>query len=69
MTGFGRQVASAYMAAQNLSEQAREAILAAITKAAPSVTNSPAGIRALAEAFAMLERGLIPSESIIRHST
>lgn len=57
------------MAAQNLSEQAREAILAAITKAAPKVGNSPAGLRDLAEAFAMLERGLIPTASVVRHST
>jgi hypothetical protein len=57
------------MADQNISERAREAILAAITKAAASVGNSPAGIRDLAEAFAMLERGLIPTASVVRHST
>ncbi len=52
------------MADQRLSEQAREAILAAIMKAAPTLGNSPAGIRDLAEAFAMLERGLTPNASV-----
>jgi len=39
------------MADQNLSEQAREAVLQAILKAAPKVINSPAGVRDLAEAY------------------
>jgi hypothetical protein len=48
------------MVDQSLIEQAREAILRAIVKAAPDVGNSPAGIRELAEAYALLERDLIP---------
>ena len=43
------------MAEQTLSEQAREAILRAIIKSAPTVGNSPAGVRELAEAYALLE--------------
>jgi hypothetical protein len=44
------------MADQTLTEQAREAVLRAIIKSAPTVNNSPAGIRELAEAYALLER-------------
>jgi hypothetical protein len=52
-----------------LSEQAREAILKAIIKAAPSVGNSPAGIRDLAEASALLERNLSPNAGVVRRHT
>jgi hypothetical protein len=57
------------MSDQSLSEQAREAVLKAIIKAAPNVTNSPAGIRDLAEAFALLERELVPAASVVRNKT
>jgi hypothetical protein len=52
-----------------LSEQAREAILKAIVKAAPSVGNSPAGIRDLAEAYALLERDLLPNAGVVKSHT
>ena len=57
------------MVDQNLSEQAREAILKAIIKAAPSVGNSPAGIRDLAEAYALLERDLTPNAGVVKRHT
>lgn len=57
------------MVDQSFSEQAREAILEAIIKAAPKVGNSPAGVRDLAEAFALLERGLIPNAGVVRSRT
>jgi hypothetical protein len=57
------------MADQNLSEQAREAVLQAILKAAPKVTNSPAGVRDLAEAYALLERNLIPNAGVVQNRT
>ena len=47
---------------QSLSEQAREAVLKAIIKSAPTVGNSPTGVRDLAEAYALLQRELIPDE-------
>jgi hypothetical protein len=57
------------MVDQILSEQAREAILKAIIKAAPSVGNSPAGIRDLAEAYALVERDLVPNAGVVRSHT
>ena len=57
------------MAEQSLSEQAREAVLKAIIKSAPTVGNSPAGIRDLAEAYALLERELAPVAGVVRNKT
>ena len=57
------------MAEQSLSEQAREAVLKAIIKSAPAVGNSPTGVRDLAEAYALLERNLIPNAGIVRNRT
>ncbi len=57
------------MTDQSLSEQAREAVLKAIIKSAPTVGNSPAGIRDLAEAYALLERELRPVASVVRSKT
>jgi hypothetical protein len=57
------------VADQSLSEQAREAVLKAIIKSAPTVGNSPAGIRDLAEAYALLERDLTPSAGIVKPTT
>jgi hypothetical protein len=57
------------MADQNLSEQAREAVLKAIIKSAPNVGNSPAGIRDLAEAYALLERDLHPVAGVVKSRT
>ena len=64
-----RRVVSAAMADQSLSEQAREAVLKAIIKSAPTVGNSPAGIRDLAEAFALLERDLLPVAGVVKNKT
>ena len=64
-----RRVASDPMADQSLSEQAREAVLKAIIKSAPTVGNSPAGIRDLAEAYALVESDLVPAASVVRHKT
>jgi len=57
------------MADQSLSDEAREAVLKAIIKAAPSVGNSPAGIRDLAEAYALLERDLLPVAGVVKNKT
>jgi len=57
------------VADQNLSERAREAVLQAILNAAPKVGNSPAGVRDLAEAYALLERNLIPNAGVVQHRT
>jgi hypothetical protein len=57
------------MADQSLSEQAREAVLKSIIKSAPTVGNSPAGIRDLAEAYALLERELVPNAGVVKNST
>lgn len=57
------------MADQNLSEQAREAVLKAIIKSAPNVGNSPAGVRDLAEAYALLERDLHPVAGVVKSRT
>lgn len=65
----GRKVASSVMTDQSLSDQAREAVLRAIIKSAPSVGNSPAGVRDLAEAYALLERNLIPNAGVVQTRT
>jgi hypothetical protein len=57
------------MSDPNLSEQAREAVLRAIIKSAPTVGNSPSGIRDLAEAYALLERDLVPVAGVVRNKT
>jgi hypothetical protein len=64
-----RKVTSWDMADQSLSEQAREAVLKAIIKSAPTVGNSPAGIRDLAEAYALLERELVPNAGVVQNKT
>jgi hypothetical protein len=51
----------------DLGREAREAVLRAIIKSAPTVGNSPAGIRDLAEAYALLERDLVPHAGVVRH--
>ncbi len=57
------------MADQSFPEQAREAVLKAIIKAAPNVGNSPAGVRDLAEAYALLERDLLPVAGVVQNKT
>ena len=62
--GYGR-----VMADPTLSEQARDAVLQAIVNAAPKVGNSPAGVRDLAEAYALVERNLIPNAGVVQNKT
>jgi hypothetical protein len=57
------------MSDSSLSELAREAVLKAIIKSAPTVGNSPAGIRDLAEAYALLERDLVPVAGVVKNKT
>ena len=57
------------MSDSSVSEQAREAVLRAIIKSAPTVGNSPAGIRDLAEAYALLERDLVPVAGVVKNKT
>jgi hypothetical protein len=57
------------MADQSLGEQAREAVLKAIIKSAPTVGNSPTGVRDLAEAYALLERDLVPNTRVVHTRT
>lgn len=61
------RLASAVMDQPDLIREAREAVLRAIIKSAPTVGNSPAGIRDLAEAYALLERDLVPHAGVVRH--
>lgn len=62
-------VASTCMSEQSLRDQAREAVLKAIIKSAPTVGNSPAGVRDLAEAYALLERDLVPNAGVVQSRT
>lgn len=57
------------MADQSLSDHARDAVLKAIIKAAPNVGNSPAGVRDLAEAYALVERDLLPVAGVVKTTT
>jgi len=52
-----------------LAEQAREALLQAIIQAAAKVGNSPTGVRDLAEAYALLERDLVPHTNVVHNKT
>jgi hypothetical protein len=57
------------MVDHSASEQAREAVLEAIISAAAKVGNSPAGVRDLAEAYAPLERNLVPNAGVVKNKT
>ena len=57
------------MADQGPSEQAREAVLKAVIKAAPNVGNSQAGVRDLAEAYVLLQRDLVPVAGVVKNKT
>jgi hypothetical protein len=69
LTFAASAVASSGMAEQSLSEQAREAVLKAIIKSAPTVGNSPTGVRDLAEAYALLERDPVPNTRVVHTRT
>ena len=53
--------------ASSLAEQARAALLQAIIRAAAKVGNSPTGVRDLAEAYALLERDLVPHANVVHN--
>ena len=53
----------------SLAEQAREALLQAIIRASAKVANSPTGVRDLAEAYALLERDLVPRTGVVHNKT
>lgn len=57
------------MSTESRSADARIAVLDVIAKAAPSVQNSPAGIRDLAEAYALVEGHLAPNAGVVRNKT
>jgi hypothetical protein len=55
------------MVDQNVQEQAREAVLQAIIKTAAKIGNSPAGVRDLAEAYALLQGHLAPNVGVVHN--
>lgn len=55
--------------APGLAEQAHEAVLKAIIRAAAKVGNSPTGVRDLAEAYALLERDLVPRAGVVHNKS
>jgi hypothetical protein len=57
------------MAEQSMAEQAREAVLQAIVTTAAKIGNSPAGVRDLAEAYALLAGTLAPNAGVVRNKT
>ena len=57
------------MAEQSVSDQAREAVLQAIITTAAKIGNSPAGVRDLAEAYALLTGTLEPNAGVVRNKT
>ena len=52
-----------------MAEQAREAVLQAIVTTAAKIGNSPAGVRDLAEAYALLAGTLAPNAGVVRNKT
>jgi hypothetical protein len=52
-----------------VSEQAREAVLQAIITTAAKIGNSPAGVRDLAEAYALLAGTLTPNIGVVHNKT
>jgi hypothetical protein len=57
------------MAEQSASDQAREAVLQAIVTTAAKIGNSPAGVRDLAEAYALLVGTLPPNVGVVHNKT
>jgi hypothetical protein len=57
------------MAERSVTEQAREAVLQAIITTAAKIGNSPAGVRDLAEAFALLEGTLAPNVAVVHNKS
>jgi hypothetical protein len=57
------------MAERSVTEQAREAVLQAIITTAAKIGNSPAGVRDLAEAYALLEGTLAPNVGVVHNKS
>jgi hypothetical protein len=57
------------MAERSVTEQAREAVLQAIITTAAKIGNSPAGVRDLAEAYALLEGTLMPNVGVVHNKS
>jgi hypothetical protein len=69
LSSFTRRCPTRFIRGSRLSEQARDAVLRAIIKSAPTVGNSPTGVRDLAEAYALLERQLVPNAGVTQTRT
>ena len=54
---------------QAAAEQARDAVLHAIVTTAAKIGNSPAGVRDLAEAYALLMGTLPPNVGVVHNKT
>ena len=54
---------------QGVADQAREAVLQAIITTASKIGNSPAGVRDLAEAYALLEGSLAPNVGVVHNKS
>jgi len=52
-----------------LGGEARDALLKAIAAAAPTLGNSPSGLRDLAEAYALVQGWLEPNAGVVRSHT
>jgi hypothetical protein len=54
---------------QTITEQAREAVHHAIVTMAAKIGNSPAGVRDLAEAYALMEGSLTPNVGVVHNKS
>lgn len=54
---------------QSISDEAREAVFRAIVATAAKLSNSPAGLRDLAEAYALLTGSLAPNVGVVHNKT
>ena len=54
---------------QDVSDQARDAVFKAIVTTAAKLSNSPAGLRDLAEAYALLMGTLAPNVGVVHNKT
>ena len=54
---------------QSVTDQARDAVLRAIITLAPKIGNSPAGVRDLAEAYALLQGPGAPNVGVVHHKS
>ncbi|MDT7580636.1 MAG: hypothetical protein QOK35_1900 [Pseudonocardiales bacterium] len=57
------------VADQDVADQAREAVLHAIVTTAAKIGNSPAGVRDLAEAYALLVGRLPPNVGVVHNKS